>query len=149
MVSAVVSAFDSRVKHQFIGQKMLDGCIHIAAYAAVQLNARLRQGLFGAAANPAANQRIHLGVLQKTSQGAVPIASSVKNGGRFDFPSFHVVYLETLGMAKMLEYLSIFISYRDSHTVFSFRHALYGSNNVRSNDGRRVLDVDKVVYRRR
>jgi len=125
MVFAVMVTCRLGIEGQCIGQKVLDRLIGAAGHTAVQPNTCLRQSLFGAAANPTANQCIHLVASQKTGQGAVAITVGVEGGCCFDFSILDVVNSKRLGMAEMLKYLPFVIGYRDSHSMFSLLYVLF------------------------
>ena len=64
---------------------------------------------------------VHLESLQEGSQGAVAAAVGVDHRGADDLAVLHIIELELLGVAEMLENAAVFIGYCDSHGSFSFQ----------------------------
>jgi len=84
-------------------------------HTGVEQNARLIQSRPGTAADAAADQGIDLHLGQEARQG--PMAAAV--GGHHysvdDLTVLHIVNLELLRMAKVLEYLTVLVSHRNTH----------------------------------
>ena len=68
----VVGAQHVRQKDQLVRQQIRHGLVRAAGDAAVQLDARLGQGRFGAAANAAAQEGVHALGLQKPARAPWP-----------------------------------------------------------------------------
>ena len=120
VVMAVVIAFSIGIILQCTLCQSLSGRIGRTGDPAVELDARLGQRSLCAHANAAADQRVHLCGFQKSGQCAVAAAVGGYDLLRDDFPVLHVIELELLRVAEMLEDLSVFISYCDSHISCSF-----------------------------
>ena len=110
----------------------LRSCIRRAAHAAVKLNSGLGQCVLRTHADAPADQRVRLGSLQETGQCAVPAAVGGNDLLRDNPAILHVVKLKLLGMTEMLEDLSVFISYCDSHISCSFLNNVFRSLIVQS-----------------
>ena len=108
------------LKDQFASGQSLSRRVRAAGYAAVQLDACRCQRRLGTAANAAADQGVHPQRAQHTCQRAVAVAVAVHHLGGNDLALLHIIELELLCVAEVLEDLSVFIGYRDSHPVFSF-----------------------------
>ena len=91
-----------------------------AGDAGIQLDPRLGQGVPCAHADAAADQRVHMARLQEARQSAVAAAVGIYYLLGDDLAVLRVVYLELGGVPEMLEYLSVFIRYCDSHALISF-----------------------------
>ena len=87
------------------------------AHAAVELDPGLGQRALRAHADPAADQRVRLRGLQKAGQRAVTAAAGGHDLFRDDPAVLRVVELELLRVAEMLEDLSVFVSYCNSHSI--------------------------------
>lgn len=69
---------------------------------------------------PAADQGIHLTVLQKASQGPVSAAIGIHHLGGGYGAVLHIIELELCRVAKVLEHLAVFIGDCDFHEDASF-----------------------------
>lgn len=102
-----------------IFQSALDQCfgcfVRRTRYAAVEFDARFGQRILSAHADAAAEQGVHLRDFQEACQCAVPAAVSGHNLFLDDFTVLHIIELELLRVTEVLENLSVFISYRNSH----------------------------------
>ena len=94
--------------------------VRIAGTARIQLDAGLSQSHLRSAANAAADQTVHAVDLQKTRQGAVAAAIGIYNPGGHNCTVFHFVKLELLCVAKVAEYVPVFIGDCDFHGKTSF-----------------------------
>lgn len=117
----VMVAMDGGVEAQRPGQQGAYRLVRTAADAAVEFDARLGQGRLGAAADAATDQNIRPQRAEDAGQGAVAAAIGVHHLGGEDLPVLHIVDLKLLRVAKVLKDLSVFVSDRNSHHVFSFR----------------------------
>ena len=120
-VVIVVGAADVGALGQDAGDELHNSHIGAAVDAGVQVDARSGQGVDGAAANAAADQLVHLEGGQEGSQGTVAAAVGIHNGGTDDLAVLHVIELELLGVAEMLDNCAVLIGYCVSHDVFSFQ----------------------------
>ena len=84
---------------------------------AVKPNPCFGQRSLSAHADAAANQRIRLRGFQKAGQRTVAAAVGGNDLFRDDPAALHVIELELFRVAEMLEDLSVFISYRNSHSI--------------------------------
>ena len=83
--------------------------------AGVESDARLGQSVSGAAADAAADEGLHAVLPQEARQGPVAAAVGVHHPAGDHRAVFHVVELELLRVAEVLEYLTVFISDCDFH----------------------------------
>ena len=120
VVMAVVVAFGIGIILQRTLCQSLRGCIGRTRNPAVELDSRLGQRILRTHADAAADQCIRLGGFQESGQCAVTAAIGGDDLLRNYLAVLHIVELELLGVAKMLEDLSVFIGYRDSHISRSF-----------------------------
>ena len=127
VVMAVVIAFSIGIILQCTLCQSLSGRIGRTGDTAVELDARLGQRSLRAHANAAADQRVHLCGFQKSGQCTVAAAVGGYDLLRDDFPVLHVIELELLRVAEMLEDLSVFVSYCNSHSIRSFLHDVFCS----------------------
>ena len=95
--------------------KSLSGLICIPLNARINLDACLGQGHLSSAANAAADQSLHLMLFEKNRQSAVTGAAGIHHSALISLTLFHLIHLELLGFAKVLEHLAVFIGYRDFH----------------------------------
>ena len=115
MVLPVVVALNMGIEIQLSFQECFHSSVRIAGNTAIQLNVSRCQGHLGAAANAAADQNLRVQRVQNTCQRAVAAAVGIHHLGRNDLALSHIIDFELLGVAKVLEDLTIVISYRDSH----------------------------------
>lgn len=120
VVMAVVVAFGIGIILQRTLCQSLHGCIGRTGNPAVELDSRLGQRILRTHADAAADQCIRLGGFQESGQCAVTTAIGWYDLLGNDLAILHVVELELLGVAEMLEDLSVFVSYCDSHSSCSF-----------------------------
>jgi hypothetical protein len=111
----VVVAPDIGIEFQSSGKQGLHRGICVTGHAAEQPDAGLRQCHLCAAANAAANQNIHIQHIQNAGQSAVAAAAGVHHRSGNDLVIRHLVDLELLGVAKVLENLPVLISNRNFH----------------------------------
>jgi len=116
----VVIALNIGVVEQLAGNKCLNRGIRTAGNTAEQTDTGCCQGCLGTAADAAANQHIRIQGVQHTSQGTVAAAIGADHlrGYNAAIPDF--VDLKKFGVAKVLENLTVVISYRNSHIKISF-----------------------------
>lgn len=115
VVLVMMMAHSCRIVIQAAGEQRFHCRVRIAGYAAVQGDPRLGQCLARAAADTAADQRIHAQIFQEARKRSMAAAVGIHHGGGFYFPFFYFVDFELCCMSKVLEYLSICISNRDFH----------------------------------
>lgn len=97
-------------------QQLLHHCVGAAGRACVYRDARLGQRLARAAADAAADQHLHTLGLQKARQRTVALAIGVHHLAAGDLLALGLIQLELLGVAKVLEYVAVFVSNRDFHS---------------------------------
>lgn len=100
-------------------QQRGNGIIRRTLHTGIQFDARLGQGGLSAAANAAADQRIHLMLHQETSQRTVSAAIGAQHHAGGYRAIFHHVQLELGRVPEVLEYLSVFIGHCNTHFNFS------------------------------
>ena len=116
----VMIAVHIGIKIQSTAEQSLYRIVRAAADTAVKLNARFCKRPLRAAADSAANKDINLQRLQNSGQSAVSAAVGIKNLAGHNFVFLYLINLELFRVAEVLKYFSVFISYCDSHPVFSF-----------------------------
>jgi len=121
----MVVALDVGIVHQISGNQGLHCAICVAGNAAKQPDSRCCQSHLGAAANAAANQNIGIQCCQNASQSTMTAAIGIHHLRGDDLAILHIIDLELLCVAKMLENFSVFIGYCDSHCIFSFRFFIF------------------------
>ena len=127
VVMAVVVAFGIGIILQRTLCQSLRGCIGRTRNPAVELDSRLGQRILRTHADAAADQCIRLGGFQESGQCAVTTAIGWYDLLGNDLAILHVVELELLGVAEMLEDLSVFVRHCDSHRVCSFLRDVFRS----------------------
>ena len=109
LVVVMVAAADVGALGQDAGDQLHDGHVSAAVDAGVQVDAGRCQGVDGAAADAAADQGVHLKGAQEGGQGAVAAAVGVHHHGPGDLAVLHIVELELLGVAEVLENAAVFV----------------------------------------
>ena len=117
VVMAVVVAFGIGIILQRTLCQSLCGRIGRTGNPAVELDPRLSQRILCPHADAAADQCVRLRCFQEAGQCAVPAAVGGNYLLRYNSSTLHIIELELLGVAEMLENLSVFISYCDSHCI--------------------------------
>ena len=134
VVMAVVVAFGIGIILQRTLCQSLCGRIGRTGNPAVELDPRLSQRILCPHADAAADQCVRLRCFQEAGQCAVPAAVGWHDLLRDNYTVLHIVELELLRVTEMLEDLSVFVSYCDSHCISSFL-----------NDGIRSLVVQSII----
>jgi len=111
----VVIADGVGVKLQGSVEKCLYSLVSHTDDTGIEHHAGLCQCSAGAAADTAADEHISLQLLQKGRQSTVTAAVGRNDHRIDDLTAHHIIYLELLGVAKVLEDLAVFISNRDTH----------------------------------
>ena len=127
-VLAVTGAVGGGVVLQQARQQGAGRSVGFAAHAAVQADVRGRQGALGPLADAAAHQHVHLQGAEQPGQRAVALALGVHDLAGGDGLPVGVVDLKLLGVAEVLEHLTVFVGNCDSHNLFSFRLLVLGAN---------------------
>ena len=129
MLSAVMTAFMMMAAHgiRIINKLPCKKCrnigIRISGSSRIKRNPNLCQRRSGASADAAADQGIHIPLLQEACQRAMSAADCAYYLGIRYFPVFHIIDFKILTMPEMLEYLSVFIGYcnfRDEYASVIF-----------------------------
>ena len=94
--------------------------VSTARVAAVERDASFPHRHLRASADPAADQNVSLSVFQKTRKRTVSCAHCSDYLLADDFAVCYIIELELLCSAEMLEDLSVFIGYCNSHDYASF-----------------------------
>ena len=122
VVAAIVSVFvvvvgadRVRVVLELTGQQGLHLGVRAAGGAGKEPDAGLRQGIPGAAADAAADQRVYPVGLQKAGQGPVAAAAGAHHLAGGHFAAVDLIELELFRVAKVLEHLAVVVGYRDFH----------------------------------
>ena len=127
VMMAVVIAFGVGIILQCPFGQHLRGRVCRACHAAVEFDSRLSQSILRTHADAAADQRVRLRRFQKPGKSAVTAAVGGDNLLSYYSAILHIVELELLGVAKMLEDLSVFVSNCDSHVSLSFLNDIFRS----------------------
>ena len=117
---AVMTAHGIRIIGKCAFQEGFYLSVCVSHSSRIKLDAGLGKCISCAAADTAADQRVHVQRAQNTCQCAVAAAVGIYHLGRYDLPVFRVVDLELPRVAKVLKNFSVFVSDRNSHDVFSF-----------------------------
>ena len=120
VLMAVMAAKGVRVIIEVSGKKCFHCGVCISTHARIQFDACFGKSCSCAASDPAADQHIHFQTGKKSCQRAVAVSGSIHHFLMHYFIIFHIVQLHLAGVTKMLIYISIFISYCDSHSMRSF-----------------------------
>lgn len=119
MIMSVMGTSRIGIKIQRTGQKCLHRLVRITADTAIDDYAGLRQRHPGTATDAAANQRLHTDLAQQTRQSAVAAAVGIDHLLRHHLALGDLINLESSGVSKVLEDLTICIGYRKFHNVCS------------------------------
>ena len=117
----VMIALHMGIEIQLACQESFHSRVSIAGNTAVQLDICCSQSHLSAAADTAADQNLCVQGIQHSGQSAVAAAVGVHDLGRNDLALCHIIDLKLLGVAKVLENFTVFISYRDSHIDSPFQ----------------------------
>ncbi len=114
---AVMVAGGIRVEFQIIVQIIANSLIGAARNTSDKSDAGFAQSVLGAASDASADQDVYASFLEEACQSSVTAATCADHLFAFYVLVFDVIDLETLGVAKMLEDLTIFISNGDFHFI--------------------------------
>ena len=117
----MVVAVHIGVKAERPVQKGLNRLIRVSAYASVEPDPRLGQGVLGSGADAAAEEGVHMELRQQSSKGAMAAALRAHHLLADHRAVFHLVYFELLTVAEVLKHLAAFISDCDFHLLRSSR----------------------------
>ena len=120
VLMVVVVAVNIGIVTQVIAEQGVYSCICITLNAAVELDARFGQRCLRSAADASANQSVHTVLHQKACQCAMAAAVGVNDFRMNDLAIRSFIKLELLGMAEMLENLTVFIGNCNFHDGISF-----------------------------
>ncbi len=120
MMVVVMIAPDIGIEIQLSFQKSCYCSICAAGHTAIQLDTCCCQRSLCATADAAANQHICVQCCENTGQRAVPTSVGIHNLGSNNGIVLHLIDLKLFGVAEVLEDLSVFVSYCNSHLTVSF-----------------------------
>ena len=115
MVMLVMVAFDIGIKGKLSFGKLFGCRVCTAGNAAEHLNACAFERGDCAAADAAANQRLHTQIFQETCQRTMSAAVGAHHFRMDNAAVLDGIELKLFGMAEMLKYLTIFIGRCDFH----------------------------------
>jgi len=124
----MVAAAHVGVEVQLVGQQGLYSLVCLTGNAAVQTDVGGSQRHLCTAADAAADQNVGVQSVQHTSQRTVTAAVGVYHLGGNHLAVLDVIDLKLLGVAKMLENHTVFISNCNSHKRNSFRFIIHLMN---------------------
>ena len=116
---AVMVAADVGVVAEGAGNQCLDRFVSGTGNAAEETDAGCCKRILCAAADTAADQRIHLIVEQEAGQRTVTLTFGADNEFVGDDAVCDIVDLKLLCMSEMLENHAVFVGNCNSHTIFS------------------------------
>ena len=137
-VIVVVAAYIG-IEVERAAEERIHGAVCVAAYPTVQADSCFGQSDLCAAADAAANQRVHAVSGQKTGQRAVAAAIGGHNFTLADLSIRHVIQLELLCVSKMLENLTIFVGDSNFHRKGLLLHASMRCRKKLNPKGSRIL----------
>ena len=120
VLMVVVVAVNIGIIAQISAEQCVHRCVSVSADTAVELDARFGQRCLRSAADAAADQRIHAVLHQKARQRAVTAAVGINNFRMNDLAIRSFIKLKLLGVAEMLENLTVFIGNCNFHNGISF-----------------------------
>lgn len=109
-----------RVIAESAGDECIDRCIRISADTTEKTDADLCKGHLCTTTDATADQCIDTELHQETGERAVTTAVRIHDRLAYDLTIRHIVDLKLLGMTEVLENLSVFIGYCNSHDDISF-----------------------------
>ncbi len=113
----MMRAFCIRIVGKGACQKFFGARIRIARNARINGDARLFERSDRAAADTAAQERLHAPRLQKSRQGTVPRAVRRAGLRLYDFTALRIVYPELFTVAEMLKNFALFVGYCNFHDL--------------------------------
>ena len=120
----VMVAVSVGIKGQFPFQQGFHCLVRVSGNAAVKLDSGLGQSVSRAAADAAADQRIHALFFQKAGQGSVSGFAGAYHRGGSDRSFLYFIDFKIFCVSKVLENLSVFIGCRN------FFHFSFLLNNL-------------------
>ena len=120
VLMVVVVAVNIGIIAQISAEQCVHRCVSFSADTAVELDARFGQRCLRSAADAAADQRIHAVLHQKARQGTMAAAVGINDFRMNDLAIRSFIKLKLLGVAEMLENLTIFIGDCNFHNGISF-----------------------------
>ena len=119
-VMVVVIAFCVRVIGKCSGDTSNNSVVRIPADTTEQLDACLRKGHLGTAADASANENINTEIGKQSCQCAVTASIGINDFCLYNGTFLNIIHFELFGMAEMLEDLSVFVSCCNFHFTCSF-----------------------------
>ena len=119
MTLAVMTAHHIRIIIQTSCQERSHLSVCISTGAAKQLNTRRCKCISCTAADTSTDQHIHALLCKKSAQSTMTLSIGIYNFRGNDFAVFYFINFKLFCMPKMLEHLTIIISYCNLHSLFS------------------------------
>lgn len=145
VIVSVVAAADLRVIVQVSCQIRLDCFIGISRCASIELYARFPKGCLSSTADPAADQHICTCLRKESTKSSVALAVRIDDLAVDDFAILHIVELELLCVAKVLEYLSVIVCNCDPHLIIRLSSYLLHTGTTCSG-GSAALSAASVYF---
>ena len=125
VMMTVVVALGVGIIFQRSIRKGFCGSIRRSLNACIKLDPGVGKRRLRTHTDASADQGVSLHRLQEPGKGAVTASVGIHDLLIHDLARINIVQLELLGMAEVLEDLSVFIAYRDSHAVCSFPNDVF------------------------
>lgn len=94
--------------------------VSVSANTAVQLDVCLGKGRLGTAADATADEGIHAKLGKQSCQRAVTASVGINDLCLYNNAVLHIIHFELCGVTKVLEDFSVFVSYCNFYSTFSF-----------------------------
>ena len=115
-VFVMMVAVDSRID-ELAPEPCFDCRVGIAFGSGAYLQPRSGKSILGALSHASADQGIYAPVRKQISERLVARAVRVHEAVRYDLSVLDFIDLEFFRMSEMLENISVFVCYRDSHVL--------------------------------
>ena len=116
----VVIAFCVRVIGKGSGNKSSYRIVRVPGDTTEQLDACLRKGYLGTAADASANENINTEIGKQSCQCAVTASVCINDFCLYNGTVLDIIHFELFSMAEMLEDFSALVSYCNFHLIISF-----------------------------
>ena len=120
VLMVVVVAVNIGIIAQISAEQCVHRCVSVSADTAVELDTRFGQSCLRTAADASADQSVYAVLHQKARQGTMAAAIGINDFRMNDLAIRSFIKLKLLGVAEMLENLTIFIGDCNFHNGFSF-----------------------------
>ena len=101
------------------GEERLDECVAVARATGIDGDPSLVQRVDGTATDAAADERVDAALRQDTREGTVPGTVGAHDLRGDDLALLHVIDIELLGLAKLLEDVAVIVRDRNPHDALS------------------------------